>query len=97
MIYQREEILNKLSQSKQLLQSKYNINKLGLFGSYAKNEQNENSDIDVIVELSKPIGLDFVSLADDIQNLFDTKVEVISKGALNDRKWQFVKDDILYV
>lgn len=45
-----EVILNYLSQNKERFIKEYNLKKIGIFGSYARNENNENSDIDVIVE-----------------------------------------------
>ncbi|WP_229704111.1 nucleotidyltransferase family protein, partial [Caldalkalibacillus thermarum] len=45
---------------KPILQEKYNVRKIGVFGSFARGEQTGKSDIDILVEFSKPIGLDFV-------------------------------------
>lgn len=46
------------------------IPRLGVFGSYARGEATENSDIDVAVELNGPMGLNFVAMADEIEGLF---------------------------
>ena len=47
----KEYILNFLKTNKQLLNDKYNVTKIGLFGSYVRNEARENSDIDILVEM----------------------------------------------
>ena len=46
----KDYILQKLSQEKEYIQSKYEVDKIGLFGSYAKGTQTEDSDIDIYVE-----------------------------------------------
>ena len=49
-MYKREEILDFLRANKDLLLSKYSLTKIGIFGSYAREEQTEKSDIDIILE-----------------------------------------------
>ena len=49
----REKILTFLAQNKKLFRDKYNIIRIGLFGSYARGEQNTNSDIDLLVEFEE--------------------------------------------
>ena len=56
------EILDFLSRNKQYFRDRYGIIKIGLFGSYARDQQVENSDIDLIVEFEK-----------DTPNLYDRK------------------------
>ncbi len=56
-----------------------------LFGSYARNEQDENSDIDILVELdhTNPIGLKFVSMIRDLENILGKKVDLVSSGGIS--------------
>jgi hypothetical protein len=56
-----------------------------LFGSYVRNEENQNSDIDLLVELdySKPIGLEFIQMRLDLQELLSKKVDLISVRGLS--------------
>ena len=51
-----------------------------LFGSYARNEQDEESDIDILVELdhSKPVGLKFVTMKLELEELLGTNVDLVS-------------------
>ncbi len=46
----KDEVLQTLKAQKQYIEKTYDVDKIGLFGSYAKNTQNENSDIDIYVE-----------------------------------------------
>jgi len=56
-----------------------------LFGSYSKDLENENSDIDLLVELdySQPIGLEFIQMQLDLQELFSKKVDLVSARGLS--------------
>jgi len=56
-----------------------------LFGSYSRNEANQNSDIDVLVDLdySKSVGLEFVQMQIDLQELFSQKVDLVSSRGLS--------------
>lgn len=93
----REHILQKLSSLKPLLLSKYPIKELGLFGSYARNEASENSDIDIIVEFSKPVGFAFLDLADELECAFNCKVDLVSKKGIKPTYFQSISEDLVYV
>ncbi|MCB0727348.1 MAG: nucleotidyltransferase family protein [Ignavibacteriae bacterium] len=86
-----------LNQHKIDLQKKYNIKQLGVFGSYSRGDQVEESDVDILVEFEKPIGLDFVSLAEDLENILKLKVDLVSKGAIKDKVFDLIKKDLIYV
>ena len=53
MISSREQIIEKLKKDYPFLSSKYGLKKIGLFGSFASESQNENSDVDLIVEFKR--------------------------------------------
>ena len=65
----KEYILNFLKTNKQLLNDKYNVTKIGLFGSYAKDMANENSDIDLAIVSTKK---DFVRIPKSYRSLVNT-------------------------
>ena len=96
-MYTLETILEKLRDYKPELQRKYPISRLGLFGSYARGEATENSDIDVAVEFNGPMGLNFVAMANEIEDLFGTKVDVVPKRSIKPIYLSSVEKDILYV
>ena len=91
-IYTIDEIKNLLRESKDYFEEKYFVDKFMLFGSYAKNQQTSESDIDLLVSFTKPIDMfDFIDLQDYLVNLFNKKIDL---GTLNSLK-QFVRDKIL--
>lgn len=61
------------------------VKKAYLFGSYSRNEANENSDIDIMVELdhSTPIGMRFFSYGDELQSLLKKKVDIVSDEGIS--------------
>ena len=62
---------------------KYGINSFSLFGSYARGEANENSDLDFVMDKGDLKGLQYVSLVHDLEDEFNCHVDVISKGSSN--------------
>ena len=65
--------------------SKQPVLKAYLFGSYSRGTENETSDIDLLVELdySQPIGLEFIQMQIDLQNLLSKKVDLVSARGLS--------------
>jgi predicted nucleotidyltransferase len=61
------------------------VKKAYLFGSYSRNEADEHSDIDILVELdhTKPIGMQFFTYADGLQTLLKKKVDIVSYDGLS--------------
>lgn len=96
-MYTLETILEKLRLHKPALQKKYPISRMGVFGSYARGEATENSDIDIAVDLDGPMGLNFVAMANEIEDLFGVKVDVVPKRSIKAAYLPFVEKDILYV
>jgi uncharacterized protein len=93
----RDEIINCLAANKELLQSKFPLKSIALFGSYARNEQNENSDIDVLVEFQQPVGFEFIELLEDLEKIFNHKVDLISKKGVKAHYLPYIEDDAIYV
>ena len=93
----RENILTTLKRLKPTLAEKYKLRSIALFGSYARGDQTEESDIDILVDIDPSIGLDFVDLADLIEEHLGTKTDVIPADAVKPRYRQFINKDLIYV
>ena len=87
----RNEILIKLRELKPTLHKEYSVKEIGLFGSFSDNSNSEDSDIDILVELEKPIGWKFFTLEMFLENTFGRKIDLVTKNALKDQ----IKDSIL--
>lgn len=71
--------------------SKYSITRMGIFGSVARGEQTEDSDVDVYLETSKPSMFALVHIKDDLQTLFGCNVDIVR---LRDHMDSFLKNRI---
>ena len=87
----KTEIINKLLELKPTLQADYSVKEIGLFGSFSDNTFNEDSDIDILVELYQPIGWKFFSLEIYLEKTFGRKIDLVTKSALKEQ----IKDKIL--
>ncbi|MCL4497057.1 MAG: nucleotidyltransferase family protein [Deltaproteobacteria bacterium] len=76
----KDEILRILKQHKEELYKKYGVKEIGLFGSFARGEETDKSDIDILVEFEKPVGLLTVSsLENYLSDLLGIKADVVRK------------------
>lgn len=77
---------------------KYGINSFSLFGSYARGEATDDSDLDFVMDKGDLRGLQYVSLVQDLEDEFNCHVDVISKGSSNKKFLEAVSKDevILY-
>jgi predicted nucleotidyltransferase len=77
-----QEIKNTLGNHKIKLFHDYPIKSMAIFGSYSRREQNDSSDLDILVEFSDKIGVRFIDLAEDLENIVRIKVDLVSKKGL---------------
>jgi predicted nucleotidyltransferase len=89
--------LSDLRDRKPELQSKFFVSKIALFGSYARNEQTAESDIDLLVEFNQPVGIEFIDLGIYLEQYFRKPVDVVTKKALKKSLIPFVSQDLIYV
>jgi predicted nucleotidyltransferase len=88
-------ILQKL---KPELSEKYHVKSIGLFGSVVRDDfSSTKSDIDIIVDFSKPIGIEFIDLADLIESKIKRKVDLISRAGIKKRYLQEIQAEVIYV
>ena len=85
-----------LQASKEELNKKYGVIEIGIFGSYVKNEQNDTSDIDILVDFNKPIDLlTFVNLQNYLSDLLKIKVDLVMKKALKPKIGQRILQEVI--
>ena len=74
---------------------KYNIKKAGIFGSYARGDNKKKSDIDIIIEPRKGMGLEFVGVQLELQDEIGLKIDLVTyKGIHRLIKEQVLKEEI---
>ena len=90
-------ILQILKQHKPTLMEKYPIKSIGLFGSYSRGDYREDSDIDIMVELSEPDAVKFILLAYELKELLNKKVDLVSKKGIKPSYYKSLEKDLQYV
>lgn len=93
----REEILSLLVKNKPELENRFKVRRLALFGSYARGDQRPDSDVDIMVDIDPSVGLEFVTLAEQIEKLLGLPVELISLRAIKPNKLEYIEQDLIYV
>ena len=86
-----------LTQLKPELTAKYNVSSIGLFGSVVRDDFSPSSDVDIIVDFSKPIGIEFVDLADFIEKKLNKNVDLVSKNGVKQKYYRSIESEIIYV
>jgi len=93
----KEDILRLLKEKKEFIEKTYSVNKIGLFGSYAKDKQTEDSDIDIYVEFNKKTFDNIAGLWNFLEKLYRKKIDLIHKHKHNNKIiLQNIQKDIIY-
>ena len=92
-----QSIESTLYSHKDRLFAKYPIKSMAIFGPYAREEQIEESDLDLMVELNGQIGIRFIDLAEEIEQLIGFKVDLVARKGIKDKYFQSIQSDLLYV
>lgn len=96
MVAEREEILSRLRESKRSLQAEFPLKRIALFGSYARGSQvSGQSDVDILVEVDPSIGLGFVTLANRLEQLLGTRVDLVSRRAIKPSLWKLIEPELI--
>ena len=89
-----DEVIKKLKVQYPYLSSEFGVKRIGVFGSIAKQEERKESDIDMVIEFDRPIGLKFIALAEYMENLFGRKVDILTKDGIRNIRVKSVSTDI---
>jgi hypothetical protein len=94
---QLSNIKKLLLQLKPELHEKYHVKSIGLFGSIVRDDFSPSSDIDIIVDFSQPIGIEFIDLADFIEQKLNKTVDLVSKNGIKQKYLRSIESEIIYV
>lgn len=87
-----DEIKRVISEHRFFVEERFKVKSMGVFGSYLRGEENEESDIDILVEFdTTPDLLDFVKLENFLSDALGFKVDLVMKDSLKRR----IRDGIL--
>jgi len=83
MTIELQKDLRVISEHRQMLRKKYFVAQIGIFGSVAKGFSRAGSDVDIVVEFSKPIGMfQFLELEEYLSAVLGKKVDLVTKQSL---------------
>ncbi len=94
----RTEILSRLEQRREEIRQRFAVKRISLFGSAARNELRDDSDIDVLVEFSGPSTFDgYFNLKDYLEELLGRPVDLVTDKGLKPRARRHVERDLIHV
>ena len=94
----RQEVLDTLAQFRRDRQDEFGIVRIGIFGSTARGTASDESDVDVVVELSKPDLLRLVGIKQELEALLDRPVDIVRyRQKMNRFLKQRIDEDAVYV
>ena len=91
------EIKDSLKALKSTLADDFAVKRIGVFGSYARNQQDESSDIDILVEFSRPVGYEFFRLQRFLEKQLGKKIDLATKAMLKQRVKESVLNETTFV
>ena len=94
---QLSKIKQVLAQLKPELFERFHVRSLGLFGSVLRDDFSPTSDVDIIVDFNRPVGIEFIDLADYIERRLQIKVDLVSRNGVKDKYFKAIEREIVYV
>ena len=92
-----EEIKQTISSQKSVLSERFKVKDIGIFGSYTRGEQEELSDIDILVEFSEPVGWEFIDLLEYLEDILGLSVDLVTPNALKPQIKERILREVAYV
>jgi hypothetical protein len=87
-----------IQKHKKELEEKFGLRKIGIFGSYVRGDQVQDSDIDILVEIERPMGfIKFIKLENHLSQILDSKVDIVTKKALKPYIGRRILQEVQYV
>ena len=90
-------ITKTLKDNKLDLLTRYHLTSIGIFGSFTREDFQEDSDIDILIDYDKPMGIEFVDLADELEKILKRKIDLVSKNGVKPKYYQEIQKDLIYV
>ncbi len=88
---------NQLQEIKPELFKKFHVTSIGLFGSVVKNTFRIDSDLDVVVDFNKNVGIEFIDLAEYLEEKLKIHIDLVSKNGIKEKYFKAIESEIIYV
>jgi hypothetical protein len=74
----------------------FSVRRIGIFGSFARGEQKDSSDVDILVEFEKPTFKNFMNLSFYLEDLLEREVDLVTVKGLHPRIRPYVEKDVIW-
>jgi uncharacterized protein len=91
------DIQQTLSAHKAELIALFRVKTLAVFGSFARHEQRVDSDVDILVEFTSPVGIEFIDLGNHLERLLNRRVDLVSRNGIKPKYFKQIQSDLRYV
>ncbi len=92
-----EELRKMISSRKEMLTERFHVKNVGIFGSYSRREPEDDSDVDILVEFNRPVGLiEFIRLEGYLQDLLGVKVDLVPKDGIRPALRDYILHEVVY-
>ena len=96
----KNDVINEIKKLKSDLQSKFDVEQIGIFGSFVYNKQTKDSDLDILIELKKDSRMSLLGLSifeDWLSDILEIKVDLVLKSTLKPRIGKKILDEVVYL
>lgn len=91
------QIQKTLSSHKAEVFDLFRVKTLAVFGSYARNEQRNDSDVDILVEFNSPVGIEFIDLGNYLERILNLRVDLVSRNGIKPKYFRQIEGELKYV
>lgn len=92
-----KEVLAALRRERQSLFARYGLKSMALFGSVTRDDHRPDSDVDIMVEFERPVGMEFIDLADELERIVARKVDLVMRSAVKPHYMTYIQRDLVDV
>lgn len=90
-------IRSKLSSHRDDIFAKFAVKNMAIFGSFARGDQRSDSDIDILVEFDRPVGVEFIDLANHLESILKRRVDLVSRRGIKAKYFDRIESELEYV
>jgi len=91
------DILTVLRRERAHLFAKYGLKSMAVFGSATRDDFRPDSDVDIMVEMKRPIGIEIIDLEMELGRIVARKVDVVMRKAVKPHYMPYIEPDLRYV
>ena len=77
--------------------NRFHVSSIGFFGSVVRNDFTDKSDVDIVVDFNRPVGIEFIDLAEYLELKLNRKIDLVSRKGIKEKYFQVIEREIVYV